>query len=197
MGIDARPTLTLCSPNSRPETSTKLADAAELRLEEQREGKLIELLFAAKNLAEFQIRRFDGALRCAECKAEQDPSGLGRSHGMFCRVGHTLDILAALETLNNTNGSQASPAPTLIGASAAGGPFLFAAYEGARCECEADCCGTHDVYGCGTANEVGAYTVGPFLQKLCAHCAEAARRHCLDQGLEFVDHSPAPIGGAA
>lgn len=194
MGIENH-SLTLCSSNSGP--STKQADAAELKREEKREGKLIGLLYGAKNLAEFQIRRFDGAVRCAECHAEQDARlEWGRSHGMFCRVGHVLDLIASLEDLYLNNGSPVTPASTLVGASAAGGPFRFAVAEGALCECEAECGGRHGVEGCGRRG-AAEYIVAGFKQRLCAGCAENALRYCQAQGLGFVDHAPAPIGGAA
>lgn len=194
MGIENH-SLTLCSSNSGPNTSTK---KQRRRQRKARIRLLISLIYGAKNLAEFQIRRFDGAVRCAECKVEQDPTqAWGRTHGMLCRTGHVLDVIAQLEEIyQNQNGSPTLPAPTLVGASAAGGPFRFAVAEGALCECEAECGGRHGVEGCGRRG-AAEYIVAGFKQRLCAGCAENALRYCQAQGLGFVDHTPAPIGGAA
>jgi hypothetical protein len=76
-------------------------------LEVRRERLFRELMFAAKNLADFALRQEvvdkaadRRALICTECKVEQQPiassSILALEHGRYCRAGRVHTILAQL-----------------------------------------------------------------------------------------------------
>ena len=107
-----------------------------LRLEEKREALLIELIFAARNLAYFNVRyqrpkddqpvdpfvRVSDGLRCDDCKLEQQrlPSGeLKGEHTRECRTGAVLRIVESLVGLEQF-------APNAFDA---GQPFIYRSVE--------------------------------------------------------------------
>jgi hypothetical protein len=110
MAIDSRSIPHTAGPDLRQTTGqylrTSQRDQLEIRLEERREALLCELVFAAKALADANLRYIlpdpfvrSGGLRCTECKQEQrrfEADSLCLEHTQECRTGQVHRLVQSL-----------------------------------------------------------------------------------------------------